>query len=122
MERLITKILLIGFVAILGSCYYDSEEDLYPSTGCNSTNMSYVTNIVPIIERNCYACHSAAANTANITLEGHSNIIVHVNSGRLVGAINHLPGFTPMPQGASKLIACDLAKIEQWIADGAQNN
>ena len=122
MERLITKILLAGCIAIIASCYYDSEEDLYGATQCNTTNLSYVANIMPIIERNCYACHSAAANTANVTLEGHSNLMVHVNSGRLLGAIRHEPGFTPMPQGASKLIDCDIAKIEQWIADGGPNN
>ena len=122
MERLIIKLLLVGFVAVFASCYYDSEEDLYPSTGCNTTNLSFVANIQPIFERNCYSCHSAAANTANVTLEGHSNLMNHVNSGRLIGAIRHEPGFTPMPQGASKLIPCDIAKIEQWIADGSPNN
>ena len=122
MERLIIKIMLVGFVAIFTSCYYDSEEDLYPASGCNTTNLSYVANIQPIFERNCYSCHSAAANTANVTLEGHSNLMNHVNSGRLLGAIRHESGFTPVPQSASKLIACDIAKIEQWIADGSPNN
>jgi hypothetical protein len=109
-------------MVVFSACYYDSEESLYPATECITTGMSYQTNIAPILERNCYACHSAAVNTGNITLEGHSQLIKHVTSGRLVGAINHASGFLPMPQNASKLGSCDIAKIEQWIADGAQNN
>ena len=120
-EHRIIKGLLIG-MAFLTSCYYDVEENLYPVNDCSTLNMSYQQNIAPILQRNCYACHSAAANTANVTLEGHGELIKHVNSGRLLGAINHQPGFKPMPQGASKLIECDIAKIEQWVADGAPNN
>lgn len=119
--RIIISILLAGMIS-LTACYYDVEERLYPETDCVTVQMSYVSDIAPILQRNCYSCHSAAANTANITLEGHDELIKHVNSGRLLGAINHESGFTPMPQGASKLIACDIAKIEQWVADGAPNN
>lgn len=117
----IIKLLLISMV-FMTSCYYDVEENLYPANDCATLNMSYQTNIAPILQRNCYACHSAAANTANITLEGHGELIKHVNSGRLLGAIRHEAGFTPMPQGASQLPDCDIAKIEQWVADGAPNN
>jgi len=74
------------------------------------------------LQRNCYACHSAASNTGNVTLEGYSQLMNHVNSGRLEGAINHRPGFQAMPQGAAKMPACDIAKIEAWIVSGAQNN
>ena len=121
MERRIIKFLLLGIVAF-SACYYDSEEDLYPVSNCDTTDLSFETHIAPIFERNCYACHSAAANTANVILEGHSQVMNHVNNGRLLGAINHESGFTPMPQGAPKLIACDIAKIEAWVAGGAPNN
>ncbi len=84
--------------------------------------MSYQENIIPILHRSCYVCHSAAVNTSNITLEGYDKLMVHVNSGKLLSVINHEAGFKPMPQGASKLIDCDIAKIEQWIIEGAENN
>lgn len=121
MDRQIIKFLVIG-LAIVTGCYYDSEERLYPSTGCVALNMSFQSNIVPILQRNCYVCHSSAVNTGNITLEGYDELIKHVNSGKLAGAINHNSGFTPMPQNAPKMVGCDISKIEQWIADGALNN
>jgi hypothetical protein len=121
MEHRIIKGLMIS-VVIFSSCYYDVEEELYPFSSCNTQNMSFQNNIVPILQRNCYVCHSVAVNTANITLEGHANLIKYVNSGQLLGAIKRESGFVPMPQNASKLIACDIAKIEQWIFEGAPNN
>ncbi len=122
MERLTIKTTFWMVVLVLSSCYYDVEELLYPNSGCQTANMSYQNNIAPILERNCYVCHSAAANISGITLEGYSQLIQFVNNGRLLGAIRHESGFSPMPQNAAKLIPCDIAKIEQWIADGAPNN
>lgn len=120
-EHQIIKGLILG-VALFSGCYYDVEEELYPFSTCHTSNMSLQNNIVPILQRNCYVCHSAAANTSNITLEGYAELIKYVNSGQLLGAIKRESGFSPMPQNASKLIACDIAKIEQWIIDGAPNN
>ncbi len=121
MERRIIKGLLLGMI-VISSCYYDVEEELYPMGVCVTDNMSFQNNIVPIIQRNCYVCHSAAANTGNITLEGYNQFITYVNSGQLLGAIKHESGFSQMPQAASQLIACDIAKIEQWILQGKLNN
>ena len=105
-----------------GGCYYDVEEVLYPAGSCQTENMSYQTNIEPIIQRNCYVCHSQAANQGSITLEGYTNLLTYVQNGRLSGAIRHEPGFSPMPQNGPQLSDCDIAKIEQWVASGAPNN
>lgn len=121
MERRIIKLMMLCVVA-LTACYYDSEEDLYPVSNCITTDLSYQQHIAPILQRNCYTCHSAALNTGNVTLEGHNQLMKYVTSGQLEGAINHRPGFQSMPQGAPKMPACDIAKIEAWIDNGAQNN
>jgi hypothetical protein len=120
-EQTIIKFLLIGMV-VVSSCYYDSEEKLYPATACITTNMSYQANIVPILQYNCYICHSAAVNQGSITLEGYDQLVALVNNGKLLGSIKHTAGFKVMPQNAPKLGNCDIAKIEQWISDGASNN
>lgn len=120
-RRTIKQLLLVSMVA-LSSCFYDSEEDLYPASDCNTTALSFQTNIAPIFQQNCFTCHSAIANTANVTLEGHGNVAQLAASGRLLGAIKHEPGFAKMPQGAAKLSDCSIAKIEQWVADGSPNN
>lgn len=121
MERRIISLLVVG-MAVFSSCYYDVAETLYPAGTCNTANMSYVTDIEPILRYNCYTCHSAAANNGNVTLEGFDQMIHYVSNGHLLGAIKHQSGFSAMPQNSAQLGSCDIAKIEQWITDGAQNN
>ena len=119
--RPIIRLVLLAMLAI-PACYYDNEEELYPQGECNTTNISFAQDIVPIIQQQCYVCHSSAANQGNITLEGHANFVTYAQNGRLLGAINHQSGFVPMPQNAPKLNACNIAKIEAWVAAGALNN
>lgn len=116
-----TKYLLI-MIVILSSCYYDVEDEIYPTTECMTTDMSYALDIIPILEADCYECHSISANNGNVTLEGHENILKYVNDGKLLGAINHDGGFSPMPKERAKLLDCEIAKIDTWITDGALNN
>ncbi len=122
----LNKITVLGVSLILlltlGSCYYDVEEEIYPKTDCNTTNITYSMDIVAVLQSNCYVCHSQAANQGGITLEGYNNLKSYVDNGRFLGAIKHDAGYSPMPQGAPQLPDCQIAQIEQWISDGAPNN
>lgn len=120
-RRALYVLVLTSLLAIT-SCYYDKEEDLYPASICVTTGLSYQKHIVPILDRNCYICHSTKSYTSSITLEGYEKLMIYVNNGTLVGSIRHQDGFKPMPQAAQKLIDCDMARIEQWILDGALEN
>ena len=120
MKQIITYLFFSAL--LLSACYYDVEEELYPNPGCATENVTYSVTVLDLISTNCYVCHDAAANFGNITLEGYDNLKVYVDNGRLLGAIKHLDGFSPMPQNATKLLDCDIEKIEAWIGDGAPNN
>ncbi len=119
MKNLLVLLILAGLFT--AGCYYDNEEDLYPG-GCNTENVGYAADIVPVVNANCLSCHSTAAGLGGVRLQGYDAIKVWVNNGRLLGAVRHDTGFSRMPQNASKLSACTIAKIEKWIADGAPNN
>ena len=114
---------MVGMV-VISSCYYDVAEELYPPTTCITDNMSLQTNIVPILQSNCYVCHSSTAGpgNGNVILDVYAEINKYATSGQLVGAINHASGFSPMPQNAAKLVSCDIAQIESWVEAGAPNN
>ena len=122
-QRIIRMVVLGAFILFgLNACYYDVEEELYPDMSCDTANISYEMDIEPILSDECYLCHSQAINTANITLEGYQNLIEYVNNGRLLGAIKHLPGYSPMPKNAPQLVECNIEKIETWINAGAPDN
>jgi len=119
------KILIIsvlGFALSLSACYYDVEEEIYPTLECKTDSVTYSGEVLTILQNKCYKCHDAANNNGNITLEGYANLKKYVDNGQLLGAIKRLPGFSPMPKNEPQLVACDIAKIEEWMKQGAADN
>lgn len=119
--RLIQLILLLGLLGFVG-CSSDVEEEIYPSIECQTEDMSYVADILPIIETDCFNCHDAANNFGGVTLEGFEAVKIFADNGQLVGSIRHEAGFSFMPQGAPQLLTCEIEKIEAWIDQGTKDN
>lgn len=117
-------ILILSAIAlVLSSCLYNNEEELYPDeAGCQTDDVSYSADVLPILQTNCYRCHDAKTHEANITLEGYANVKVYADNGSLLGAISWDSGFSPMPQDAGKLNDCLISQIESWINSGAPDN
>jgi mono/diheme cytochrome c family protein len=127
MEHLKTKLLkafsMIGMLVFLSSCYYDVAEELYPEKpACDTTNVTFTDQVLPIINANCTSCHSGQAPAGNISLENYNDISAAANDGSLLGVIRHEQGWSPMPKGGGKLNDCDIAEIETWVNQGAPNN
>jgi len=124
MDTRIIKIFLysLTIAMFLTSCYYDNEDDLYPfdsSKSCDTINMTYTNNIKPILDNNCISCHQSSNPSGGVLLDSYDQVINQVDNGRLSGAVNHKPGYSPMPQGGGKLSDCDLSKIDSWINSGS---
>ena len=91
--------------------------------GCDSTGVSYATDIAPIIEQNCYnGCHNGDNPSSGFNLDTYNSIKAKVDEGRLYGAAAQLMGFVPMPLGGDPIPDCDIAKIKGWIDEGAPDN
>ncbi len=122
MAHPIIKLFGAAVLISLSACYYDVESVLYPGGPCDTANLSYQADIAPILDRNCYSCHAANVNNGNVTLDSYATLQPYVRNGKLIGSIRHDSGFKAMPQNAPQIGTCDLAKIEQWVTDGALNN
>jgi hypothetical protein len=111
---------------MISSCYYDSEEYLYPRTSvqCDTTSITYAQSVVPIIRNHCLSCHSNSTSSmgGNIKLEDYADIKLRADDHRLLGSVDHQNGYSPMPKGASKLDNCNISTIRIWINAGALNN
>lgn len=117
--------LLFALTVAVSSCYYDKEEELYPQipgSECDTTNVSYAQFVAPLMASNCNGCHSEAAPSGNVVTSTYAGLKASVNSGQLRKAINHESGASAMPKGGNKLPACELLKIDAWIASGAPQN
>ena len=110
------------------SCEYKNEEDLF-GLDTNSFNcleggkeISYQTEILPILDTYCYECHRLRSSRGGVILEGYQRTKFWVDNGYLAGALNHQAGFSPMPPGTNKIPLCELTKINEWIDQGAMEN
>ncbi|WP_207491858.1 c-type cytochrome domain-containing protein [Aridibaculum aurantiacum] len=91
-------------------------------TTCDTTIFSYSQGVKPILETNCYGCHNGATTSAGINLTLYSGVRTVAINNRLLGAITHSAGYTPMPMGSNKLNDCQITKIRKWIQAGAPEN
>lgn len=105
----------------LNSCYYDSEEELYPgSNTCDVSNVTYSNAIAPVLAANCNSCHGSSNPSGNIVTDNYAS--AKANMSRIRGSINHISNYSPMPQNGSKLSDCELTKFDIWINQGMPNN
>jgi hypothetical protein len=115
-----TLTLVLSTVLILPACTSDKDD---PEPECITTNVSYSATVAPIMATNCNACHSVPLPNAGIITSTHAGLVdAAITRGRLLGAINHEPGFLPMPQGQARLPQCPRSQIAAWVNDGAPNN
>ena len=101
------------------SCESLNQQDLFGEKECDTSVVTYSGNILPILQNNCLDCHSAGSS---LNFDGYDNFVVHVNSGRVHGAVNHRSGYLQMPRDRPKLPECELTLINKWIREGALNN
>jgi hypothetical protein len=124
-KRLLIYLPLFVLMLWVGCTYKKEVVDYPPITTitCDTANVKYSVEIVTILSANCYRCHAAPANAGGgIVLNNYSNLKPWATSNTLYHVVNQTPGYDPMPKGASKIPACDIAKIRTWIRNGSLNN
>lgn len=124
--------IILTFISIIIFSCSKSSEDNYtdpdpPGGGnnnCDTANMEYQADVVPILSAYCYSCHGQTTNSGSngIILEGYNNIKTRADNGTLLGVITHAAGYPAMPMNAPKLSACNINKIRSWIDHGAKDN
>ena len=114
----------LGMLLWITGCYWDNVATLIPEgQSCDTLDVSFASDVIPILSNNCYGCHSNAnaPDFGNgLSLEDYADVTTM--SARIIGAINHDNGFVPMPQGSQKLDSCKIGKIEAWVNQGSLNN
>ena len=123
--------LIGGLILLCGalSCSKQNVANLTPvvpvtPSGCDTVNMKYTANVIPVLQANCYSCHGSGSTggSGGISLDGYVAIKHWADNGRLIGDITHADGFVGMPFGRPKLDTCSINKIISWVNNGAQNN
>jgi len=122
MKKSLLIFLLIQLLA--NACSWDNEETLYPEQpDCDTENVSYQQDIVPLLTNSCYSCHSnvnAPDFAFGIALEDYGDVVAL--SEEIVATIKYEEGYPPMPRGADQLDSCSINKIEAWHSAGTPDN
>jgi hypothetical protein len=116
------SVLLLASVSLLSSCYYDNEEELYEYYNnlnpCDTAAVSFSADIMPMIQGNCVAgCHVAGGTGAGI-FENYLEVKAKVDNGSLLQRVVVTQDMPP----AGALTDCQIALVQAWILNGAQNN
>ncbi len=114
------------FIIILSftSCYYDSEEALFPKVNfqCDTTNITFSVTIETILSNNCWSCHSnsnAPTYANGIKLQDYSDVVNQSN--RILGAIEHKIGpYMPPPNSAPMIDSCSINQFNKWVRIGSK--
>jgi mono/diheme cytochrome c family protein len=120
--------LVAGTALLLGACTSQNGEDLLaapgplPTPSCDISHVTYTLTVAPILQQNCGRCHGGATGAGGVDITAYAKVKAIAADGRLLGTVNHDPGFSPMPKGGAKLSDCDISKLRKWVDDGALNN
>jgi hypothetical protein len=126
MKKLFLPTLLLSFFLFFtGSCFYDTEEELYPELpgqgNCDLSSVSFQTVVWPIMQGNCVGCHGGANPSGNVFIRNYQDVQSLASSGKLSGVLKGLSGNTPMPP-SGPLDDCSINQIDAWIALGSPND
>ena len=107
------------FILITTSCEFNNEEDLYGEKIEPPAEVSFSTDIFPIIQMSCAtsACHSPGG-FANGIFNNYAGVKAKVDNGALR---QRVLVNKDMPPGES-LTDQELATIKAWLDNGAPDN
>ena len=116
--RTIPLFLILPAMPPLSGCYYNNEEELYPNSFCDTTNVTFNATIVPLVQSRCAIpdCHVTGYQTPYLSQAAEVLAIANNGDLRTFVVVNK----TMPPAGA--LPTCDRTKIQSWLNAGAPEN
>ena len=100
---------------MLSSCYYDTDEALFPQLslkGCDTTVFTFSGAIQPMVNAYCIGCH----RTQTPILNSFTDIVANSNS------INADINSGKMPLNSTHLNSCYVTQFKKWMSAGMPNN
>jgi mono/diheme cytochrome c family protein len=99
-----------------------AQTDCADVAACDTLNVTFSASVQPILSAYCNGCHGGGSPQGSVDFNAYAGVKASVASGRLLGAIQHDSGYSPMPKNANQLSDCNIQKIKTWVAAGALDN
>jgi hypothetical protein len=114
MKRIYSIIALVVITISFSQCTKETIDETVGVTNITDT-IYYDTDIKPLIDANCIACHSGSNPSAGLNLSTYQVVKFQAESETLISRIND--STNPMP--VSGLMSADSrGKFDKWETDG----
>ena len=119
MRNCFCLMLILGALA-LNSCE-NTDKSIVEKPSCDTSKVSYVTCVKPILDKQCVGCHSTGNTSGYVNLDNYADVKLFGVSGELYGCSAHVDGFLYMPpNGAPRMDTMSLIVIKKWTEQGFQ--
>ena len=102
---------------------------LQPAVAGSHAEVSFATEVMPILEKYCWECHSADNAELGLTLDTYEGVMAGSDYGTVVEAgdpdgslLVDMIASGDMPEEGDPVTPEELDLIRAWIAEGAENN
>ncbi|MBX7202887.1 MAG: hypothetical protein K1X77_07430 [Bacteroidia bacterium] len=127
MTELLLRFIILAGLLFLSACVYQNEDDLYGKEslkGCDTLEVSYASDIRPLIDIHCIECHGTYPELGAASFTNHIQLsqYLDLNKKKFIESISHTGYSKLMPDNADKLPECEIRKMIHWIDAGYPNN
>jgi len=111
---------LFGMFWLSTACYYDNVEELYGTSPCDASTVTWTMDIQPMLQEQCVSCHSGSSPSGGKDLSTYANVKLYL--GGVVSRMNKPLGDPLIMPPSGPLTSCTLTKLDAWVAAGALEN
>ena len=111
-----------GLALVLCSvgCAYDDLESLGTPFDCDTFDVQYGADVLPLVTEHCQGCHSGGSPSAGIAFEEHADVAQFADL--MLDRMDRDPGDPELMPQSGKLDTCSIALFSAWIDAGKPNN
>jgi len=106
-----------------------SARGVTPVAGESHAAISFANEVMPILEKHCWECHSEESAELGLKLDTYEGVMAGSDYGTVVEAgdadgslLVDMIAAGDMPEDGDPVPAEELEVIKTWIAEGAENN
>ena len=116
-KQLIRYLGTMAIVFFMYGCTYDENE-------CSIADVSYATNIHPMLDSNCSVCHFGENPSAGLDLSDYEQVSDTIISGKILERTQlELSDDDIMPPSENPPLSdCQIQLFKNWVDQGALNN
>ena len=110
------------FIVLNTGCHYDNADRKYRQSECDLTDVSWTSDVKPLVDQFCIGCHQGSSPAAGLVLDRYEVVKASVMQGGFSIRVNK-PITDPLKMPPNAILdSCAIDKINMWIANGAPKN